>query len=121
MLWRCVAEDGGKWRASRHSHVTSRERAPGTHCIKDEMDTRACLDVLKIGNSLSLLRIESRLFYYAAHNQVRILMELAFIVYVCVCYSSGWRYSETLSYQTTGRRWLLHCSSHYVPDTAGIG
>jgi hypothetical protein len=40
---------------------------------------------------------------------------------VSVCYSSGWRYSKTLSHQTTGRRWVFHCSSHHVPNSAGVG
>jgi hypothetical protein len=40
------AQDGGEWSASRSSHITFRERAPGSHWIGSWVGPRAGLDVV---------------------------------------------------------------------------
>jgi hypothetical protein len=41
-----LALDGSKWSASHPGHFTPRERAPGTHWIRDYVGPRAILDVM---------------------------------------------------------------------------
>jgi hypothetical protein len=51
---------GGEWTASRTGRFTTRERAPGTHCIGAWVDPRSGLEDVKKRKFLSLPGLELR-------------------------------------------------------------
>jgi hypothetical protein len=57
LTWALV---GDEWSASRPVHFTSRERAPGTHCIGGWVGPRTGLEDMEKRKFLSLMGLELR-------------------------------------------------------------